>query len=297
MIETFILTLIRRRLTSALRPPGVALQTLRVDGRIAGRFDGERALRLAAFDRVFERSGDGLAFVPELNCVERRTEALDAVARTLAAEGLLSPWRAERYAVGPAFGAAPWFLLERAAARFLGVRTYAAHINGLGGGHDAAALWFARRSPHKAIDPGMLDNLVGGGIAAGQAIASTVIKEASEEAGIGPALAGEAVPAGAVHIFRQPADGVQHETIFVHDLRLPDGFVPTPQDGEAVEFRRVDLGEAASLIARSEGPDVVTVDASLVVLDCLIRRGAIAPDAPDYLALEALRHRDADDPP
>ena len=31
----------------------------------------------------------------------------------------------------------------------------------------ATSMWLARRSPAKAIDPGMLDNLVGGGIAAG----------------------------------------------------------------------------------------------------------------------------------
>ena len=43
-------------------------------------------------------------------------------------------------------------------------------------------MWIARRSPAKAIDPGMLDNLVGGGVAAGQTITTTLIKEAWEEA-------------------------------------------------------------------------------------------------------------------
>ena len=50
------------------------------------------------------------------------------------------------------------------------------------------------------------------------------------------------------------------------------------------------IGTAARLIAQTEGPDRVTADASLVVLDCLLRHGAIPPDAPDYLPLEALRH-------
>jgi hypothetical protein len=44
------------------------------------------------------------------------------------------------------------------------------------------------------------------------------------------------------------------------------------------------------LIANADGPDVVTADAALVMLDCLLRHGAIAPDAPDYGALDALRH-------
>jgi hypothetical protein len=52
----------------------------------------------------------------------------------------------------------------------------------------------------------------------------------------------------------------------------------------------VPLSAVAPLIANTDGPDVVTADAALVMLDCLLRHGAIAPDAPDYGALQALRH-------
>jgi hypothetical protein len=75
----------------------------------------------------------------------------------------------------------------------------------------------------------------------------------------------------------------------VHDLWLPADFVPAGQDGEVVEHRLVSLREVAALIANDDGPDVVTADAALVMLDCLLRHGAIAPDAPDYGALAALR--------
>ena len=81
-------------------------------------------------------------------------------------------------------------------------------------------MWIARRSPTKAIDPGMLDNLVGGGIAHGQSIASTVVKEAWEEAGIPPDAAATASPAGEVRVCRELADGLERETIFVHDILL-----------------------------------------------------------------------------
>lgn len=280
----------------ALRRPARAQHLFVVDGAIAGRFDAERAARLADFDRVFARRGAGIEFARGVEGPRQRTEALEQVARTLAAEGRLTPWRGERYAVGPGRAAAPWFELERAAARYFGVRTYAAHVNGLHAAppraarQDAPELWFARRAAHKAIDPGLLDNLVAGGIAAGQSIAATVVKEAWEEAGIAAELAGRALPVGAVHVYREQPDGVQHETIFVHDLALPRDFSPTPTDGEVAEFRRVDLAAAARLIAQADGPDVVTADASLVVLDCLLRHGAIPADAGPYLALEALRH-------
>ena len=215
---------------------------------------------------------------------------LARVARALAADGLLTGWRNERYVVSPTFGAPPWFELERAAARYFGIRTCAAHVNGLVRRDGETAMWIARRSPDKPIDPGMLDNLVGGGVAVGQTVASTVIKEAWEEAGVAANTATLAQPAGAVHICREQPDGLQRETIFVHDLWLAPDFVPAGQDGEAVGHRLVPLRELAALVANGSGSDVVTADAALVILDCLLRHGAIAPDAPDYIALEALRH-------
>ena len=154
----------------------------------------------------------------------RARAALDRVARSLSAEGLLTAWRDERYAVAAEFGAPPWFLLERAAARYFGVHTYAVHVNGLVRRGDETLMWIARRSPTKAIDPGMLDNLVGGGIAHGQSIASTVVKEAWEEAGIPPDAAVTASPAGEVRVCRELADGLERETIFVYDLLLSARF-------------------------------------------------------------------------
>ena len=244
----------------------------------------------AAFDDVFRTDDDAIRFAPSLTDAQARTDALDRVSRTLAAEGALTSWRDERYAVAPDVGAAPWFVLERAAARYFGVRTFAAHVNGLVGEAGDVSMWFARRSATKATDPGMLDNLVGGGIAAGRTIAETVIKESWEEAGLLAALAGSARRTGTVEIRRERPDGLQRETIFIHDLNVPREFVPAGQDGEVVEHRLVGLDAAARLIANGSGPDVVTVDASLVVLDCLMRHRAIPVDSPDTAALVSLLH-------
>ncbi len=67
---------------------------------------------------------------------------------------------------------------------------------------------------------------------------------------------------------------------------------PANQDGEAVDHRLVSLAEAARLAAQSDGPDVVTADASLVILDCLLRQGAIPRTASARDRLEALVRRD-----
>ena len=276
MVEDAIVAAICARLTSALALPRDRLLPLMIDGHAAGQLDERRAARLSAFGDVFRVDDRAIAFHASLPDPASRTAALDRVTRTLAAEGALTAWRDERYAVATELGAPPWFHLERAAARYFGVHTCAAHVNGLVDDDGTIRMWLARRSATKSIDPGMLDNLVGGGIAAGQTIAGTVVKEAWEEAGIGAELASTATLAGSVDIRRVQADGLQRETIFVHDLWLPAAFVPANQDGEAVAHRLVGLDGAARLVANADGPDVVTVDASLVVLDCLRRHGIVA---------------------
>jgi 8-oxo-dGTP pyrophosphatase MutT (NUDIX family) len=289
MIPDRVLAAVRARLARELAPPAARVRPLDVDGENAGWFDDVRFARLAATSAVFQSNNEALSFIPALSSEPERTRALDRVAHALSAEGLLTAWRDERYAVAADFGAPPWFLLERAAARYFGVHTYAVHINGLVRRGDETLMWIARRSPTKAIDPGLLDNLVGGGIAYGQSIASTVVKEAWEEAGIPPDTAMTASPAGEVHVCRVLADGLERETIFVYDILLADDFTPACQDGEAVEHRLVAMRDAGALIANETGPGVVTANASLVILDCLLRHGAIAPDAPLRASLEALR--------
>ena len=294
MIDEAILPAIHARLAAALAIPSVRYRPLTVDGTALGWLDDKRTARLASFRTVFRIGKDSIALAETLRDCDWRSAALADVTQALRDQDEFPAWRDELYAVAPMFGAPPAFLLERGAARWFGVRTWAAHANGVVGQGEASELWFARRSPDKGIDPGRLDNLVGGGIAAGARVDETLRKEAWEEAGITADFARYARPAGAVHVRRALPDGLQRETIFVHDLALSRHFAPINQDGEVVEHRRVDLYEAARLIAIDSGPDEVTVDASLVVLDLLLRSGAIAPDASDYLALDALRFIGAD---
>jgi 8-oxo-dGTP pyrophosphatase MutT (NUDIX family) len=281
------------RLGRALAAPAHACHPLRAGAATVGWLDAARLARIAQFTDVFSVDSDGAAFLPALCDEPSRSEALAGVAAALADEGALSKWRNELYAVAPTFGAPPWFRLERAAARYFGVHTWAAHINGVVRGESEASMWLARRSADKAIDPLQLDNLVGGGIAAGTTIADTIVREAWEEAGIPRALAAQAQPAGALHIFRAQPDGLQSETIFVHDLWLTAEFVPVNQDGEAIEHRRVAFAEAARLIALSSGRDAATADASLVIVDFLLRHRAIAPASPACAGLRQLLHSQA----
>ena len=280
MIEEAILPLLHARLSRVLAAPTAPLVRLEADGALVGELTEARAARIEAFAGAFVRDGSRVTFAPECASVEARTAAMDRIARTLAAEGALSAWRDERYEVRAVDAGPPAFLLERAAARYFGIRTRAVHVNGLVDTGSGAAMWIARRSPAKAIDPGMLDNLVGGGIAAGATVGETLVKEAWEEAGIDAALASRAQPTGALRVRRMQPDGLQHETIHVHDLWLPRAFSPANQDGEVVEHRLVPLAEVPALLAHDEPPDALTADASLVALSALIRLGAIDADDP-----------------
>lgn len=290
MVDDGILAAIEARIAHAATVPATRFRTLRVEGAPLGLVDDARALRLARFD-CFRVTRETVELDPRLTTPDARSAVIADVAATLRREGALPAWRDELYAVAPTFGEREVFRIERGAARYFGLRTYAAHVNGVVHGDGGTRMWLARRSAQKAVDPGLLDNLVGGGIAAGLRVDETVVKEAWEEAGIDAATAHQARPAGVVHACKPMVDGLQRETVFVHDLALPPAFVPRNQDGEAVGHRLLNLDDAARIAAAGHGDDEATLDASLVIVDYLVRQGAILPDQPRYDTLAALLRR------
>jgi 8-oxo-dGTP pyrophosphatase MutT (NUDIX family) len=277
---------IASRLARMLAPPARAYEPWIVEDHVVGWIIPERAKRLSAWRDVFRRTARGVDLLETFDSESARTAALADVARTLSTEGALTAWRDERYAVAPYAGGAPLCELERAAARYFGIHTFAAHANGIVGDDARWRMWLARRSPVKPIDPGILDNLVGGGIATRSDARATLVKEAFEEAGIPAELAHQARSVGAIDVCRDQPDGLQRETIHVYDLWLPAKFVPQNQDGEAVEHRLCAPDEVVSILET----DDITADASLVIVDFLLRHGHIRANDPAAPALDALRH-------
>ncbi len=240
---------------------------------------------LARWPDVFKRSEPAVRLAPALDSLECRTAALEPVCKALAESGHVRGWRNERYTIRNSFTEQPLALIERAAARFFGTLTFGVHANGIVAGADGAPrLWIARRSLSKFIDPGKFDNVVGGGIGWGYGIGETLVKECWEESGIAAELAGRATPGRTIHLLAEIPEGVQREQIFVHDLPLPADFKPCGQDGEVSEHRLVTIAEALRLIATAE----MTIDASLVTLDWLLRSGHIDAAAPELAGIEAL---------
>ncbi|MDR6420650.1 8-oxo-dGTP pyrophosphatase MutT (NUDIX family) [Paraburkholderia phenoliruptrix] len=232
---------------------------------------------LARWPDVFEIDNARVVLAPSFNTVDLRSAALASVIGALAAEGRIPGWRDETYAIRNAFDARPLAYIERAASRFFGTMTYAVHLNGVVEYADGGAprLWIARRSHTKATDPGMLDNVVAGGIGWGFSVETTIVKECWEEAGIPEEIAARAVAGRTAHVLQSLPEGTQAEQIFIYDLALPADFAPRNQDGEVGEHRLARIDEVARWI--EEG--AMTVDASLATLDCLLRRRWIDEEA------------------
>ncbi|SAK83224.1 NUDIX hydrolase [Caballeronia ptereochthonis] len=225
---------------------------------------------------VFEIAAASVRLRASLADANTRSAALGAVIGALYAEGRIPGWRDETYAIRNDFDAAPLAFIERAASRFFGTMTYAVHLNGIVKyAGKAPHLWIARRSDTKATDPGMLDNVVAGGIGWGFELMPTLVKECWEEAGMSAELARTAERGRTFHVLQSLPEGTQAEQIFVYDVSLPPDFAPRNQDGEVGEHRLARIEEVARWIEEGK----LTVDASLATLDCMLRRQWIDEDA------------------
>jgi len=193
------------------------------------------------------------------------SDSLRALANGLHQLGLIPAWRNEEFAWYGSDGH-EYFRVERAAFRTFGFRSQAAHINGF---TSTGTLWLGRRSESKQIDPGKLDNLSAGGIAADETPWVCARRELWEEAGIPPEIAAGIQPAGRMEMRRPtPPLGFHAESLFIYDLLIPSNLLPTNHDGEVAGFIAVSHGEAAARILADE----FTADAALVTADFILRR-------------------------
>lgn len=213
-----------------------------------------------------------------------RDHALAGMHAALRAQGLIRAWRNEAFALFEPHTGAVLATMERAAARFWGSLTLGAHATGYVA--DARGrptqLWIAQRAFDKATDPGLFDNLIGGGVPAGQTPWLALHREGWEEAGLPAALLAEARPGRVLRLHRDVAEGRQLEDLHSYDLALPPGLQPQNQDGEVTGFRLMAVDEALALAAE---PGRMTLDAALVTLDFAHRHQLLPAD--EAAALDA----------
>jgi thiamine pyrophosphokinase len=168
---------------------------------------------------------------------------------------------------GPVLG-----VLDRGALPDFGVIGVGVHVNGLVRRPDGWHLWIGKRAADKKLDPGKLDNLVGGGVAAGHTPFETLLKEAGEEAALPEALANAAELKGSFGYNMERPEGLRRDVLYAYDLVLPEEFVPHPTDGEVEGFSLWPLDQ---VFERVRDTDDFKFNVNLVLIDLFIRFGLV----------------------
>jgi hypothetical protein len=245
-----------------------------VAGREVGSLDDPGAAALAAWPEAFRADADGGLSLHV--AAGERNAVLASVNNALRSQGLIRAWRDEPYALFDRTGMLCG-IIERASSRFWGALTFGAHANGyvadLVTGRPSH-LWIARRSWTKATDPGMLDNLVGGGVPHGQTPRQALQREAWEEG------AGWRNCRPACRPCPEPApDQLLHERLYPYDLCA--GRPGATKPGRRVAEHHLLPVQAAFNHAAS---GAMTTDAALATLDFALRHGLLPPDEASRLA-------------
>lgn len=232
---------------------------------------------------VIQADGDGLRLDARLDSFEARSAAIAGLVRDLAAAGHIPSLRGELYPVAAAYGDAALFAIDRAAVPSFGIRGYGVHINGFQRGQSGQIhMWIGRRGANQILCPGMLDNMVAGGLPIGLSPMENVIKECAEEAGIPEALAGQAIAVSEVAYVMAMDGALRQDRMFCFDLELPADFTPVNQDGEMAEFYLWPIEKVAEIVRDTMQ---FKFNCPLAIIDFLIRHGVIPPGHEDHSAL------------
>lgn len=214
----------------------------------------ERAEHLARAlpdDAPLERVGERYIWKAADLTSGQRSATLKPIAEELRDQGLITGWRDETYSCW-GYRDDPWpypqwelFRLERAAFRYFGLRSHAAHVHGI---TTDGLMWCGRRAQDKTTDPGLLDNLAAGGIPAGEDPKHCAAREVFEEAGLVRAPPDLIGPPIEVVTERTVPEGWHSERLFVWSLTVDPGECPANHDGEVSEYLAFDPATVISLI-------------------------------------------------
>ncbi len=200
-----------------------------------------------------------------------QADRLPGLARTLAEAGSF-PWRDEAFDVRAAPGDAVLATVDRGALPWFGIAAEGVHVNGLVERPDGLHVWVARRAANRRMDPGKLDHLFAGGIAAGSTPAETLVKEGAEEAGLPADIVAGATHTGLVSYAMQRPEGLRRDRLHCYELVLGEDVRPVPTDGEVAEFM---LWPAEHVVHVLRDTDDFKFNVAVVLIRMLQRRGVI----------------------
>ncbi len=263
-----------------------------IDNTVLGYIHTEKRSIFTDSKEVFSlidfKQQDAITFHADIRDRDKRTKAINSIAKNWYETGILRSWVGEQYHVNTGFNHQSFFTIERSAASLLGIKKYGVHINAWVEKKGQVYLWVARRAKDKPTFPGKLDHLVAGGHGADYQIEDTMIKECAEEANIPKNIAQTAQPVSMVSYVMSNQHKLQQDNLFVYDLKLDENFIPENTDGEAEEFYLWPAEKVFETVALTR--DYKT-NCNLVIIDFAIRHGFLKPDEPFYSDICAGLHK------
>jgi 8-oxo-dGTP pyrophosphatase MutT (NUDIX family) len=253
------------------------------DGVRFGRIEKNLAALLSLKTAFFQQHEQGLALADDGGDFASRSKTLHAISQWIAAHYNIR-LRGEMYPVIAEWGDRPLAQIDRAAVPWFGIRAFGVHINGFVRKPDGLHLWIGERAADRLIDPGKLDNLVGGGQPIGLTLEENLCKEAQEEAGIDAALTKQSTLVSKISYLTERHKGLRSDTLYIYDLELPESFMPRNTDGEVAAFYLLPLAEVAKIVHDTER---FKFNCNLVIIDFMLRYGFIATNHPEY---DRLKH-------
>ena len=262
-----------RHIQACTRHDPSAFVPFQVSGKEVGRVRHDMDSLWRRLDGFVWGSGE-LALQTQPDTYEARTQAVARAARAISAYHQV-PLHGEIYPLIGHWGQESYADIDRAAIPWFGVKGCGVHVNGIVRKADGLYFWIGQRSASCSVDPGKLDLMIGGGLPLGLTIQENVCKEGGEEAGLPADLARQARHVSTLSYKLDLMGGLRNDTLFVHDLELPESFEPRNTDGEVGRFQLMSVHEVAEIIRTT---DRFKFNCNLVLIDRLLAHNVITLD-------------------
>ncbi len=251
-----------------------------------GLLKKEFADHLKQFTSVFGVLDSGICFTPQLSTEESRTAAVVEIVQVLLDQQVISYVLNEPYPV-KGHNDEIFFVIDRSLVPYFGFRSYGQHLNGYVRKSGQLHVWVAQRALDRRIFPGMLDNLVAGGLPHGLSLQENLLKECYEEAGMPADIAINARPVAAITYNGLSPRGYKPDTLYCYDLELPEDFQPVNTDGEVEKFELMPVDVVMNIVRQEQR---FKPNCNLVLIDFFTRNGLIDAQDPEFLPIQQAMH-------
>jgi len=241
---------------------------------------------LSNYPRAFQLSDELITLDCGLETVEQRNKVIAETVQEMIERGEVAYVLDEPYPV-KGHNNEVFFVIDRALVPFMGFRSYGQHINGFVRKADSIHLWIGTRARDRRIFPGLLDNMVAGGLPHGLSLQQNLVKECHEEAGMREELALQARPVSAITYNAISEKGYKPDTLYCYDIELSEEFTPVNTDGEVEKFELLPVAEVMNKVRQG---GLFKPNCNLVLIDFFARHGLLDAQDSEFLEIQQGLH-------